>query len=159
MCTDSPRFTPRGMASGIGSLPFEDPRPALALILTELPECPHWPQLPRRSRREHFVHQFLQPLVACGLRVHQNGRWFFDVSRDTSADSFTVIYSACLAAEEGDAGALMSFLPPPEAAAGFHAFMRRAHRIILDPLAPRQSRARPNRCAAGYRRPGRRPNG
>jgi hypothetical protein len=114
------------MATGIGSLPFEDPRPALELILTELPECPHWPQLPRRSRREHFVHQFLQPLVACGLLVHQNGRWFFDLSRDTSADSFTLIYSACLAAEEGDAGALRSFLPPPEAAAGFHAFMSRA---------------------------------
>ena len=123
---DQTCFFPRGMATGIGSLPFEDPQEALTLIWSALPECPHWPQLPRRGRQEHFVHQFLQPLVACGILVFENERWFFDLSKQTSADSLTVFYSACLAAEEGDQEALRSFLPSAEAAAGLHAFVNQA---------------------------------
>ena len=119
------RSLPAAMATGIGSLPFEDPQEALALILAELPQCPHWPQLPLRSRQEHFVHQFLQPLADCGILVCQNHRWFFDRTSDTSADSLTTFYANCLAAEEGDQAALESFLPPPEAAAGLHAFLSR----------------------------------
>jgi hypothetical protein len=111
------------MATGIGSLPFTNPQEALTLILAELSTCPHWPQLPQRGRQEHFVHQFLQPLVACGILVSENDRWFFDLSRDTSAESLTAFYSSCMAAEEGDADALRCFLPGPEAAAGLHAFL------------------------------------
>ena len=124
---DQTRFLPRGMATGIGSLPFEDPREALTAILASFPECPHWPQLPRRGPREHFVHQFLQPLVACGLLVCENRRWFFDLSKENSADSLTVFYTGCLAAEEGDTPALRSFLPSAEAAAGWHAFVELAN--------------------------------
>jgi len=133
---ESLHFSPRGMATGIGSLPFADPQQALALILAELPECPHWPQLPRRGRQEHFVHQFLQPLVACGILVSQNDRWFFDLSQDTGADSLTRFYTNCLAAEGGDADALRSFLPSPEAAAGLHAFL---DRVKTDALSRKAS--------------------
>lgn len=114
------------MATGIGSVPFEDPDEALALILSEFPECPHWPQLPRRSRKEHFIHQFLQPLVDCGLLVFQSDRWLFDMSRDACAEDLTTFYSTSLAGEEGDPKAIKTFLPSPEAAAGFHAFLARA---------------------------------
>jgi hypothetical protein len=114
------------MATGIGSLPFENPEKALALILTELPECPHWPQLPRRSSREHFVYQFLQPLVACGMVVLRDNRWIFDMARDASAECLTDFYTTCLPAEEGNPECLRSFLPSPEAAAGCHAFLSRA---------------------------------
>lgn len=119
-------FLPCGMATGIGSVPFEDPDDALALILAELPECPHWPQLPLRGQPEHFVHQFLQPLVECGLLVFDADRWFFDMTRDTCPENLTTFYSASLAGEEGDDQALQPFLPPPKAAAGFHAFLARA---------------------------------
>jgi hypothetical protein len=119
-------FLPCGMATGIGSVPFKDPGEALDLILAEFPLCPHWPQLPLRGNKEHFVHQFLQPLVECELLVHTGGRWFFHMSGDTCAESLTTFYSAYLAAEQGDAEALRSFLPGPEAAAGFHAFMAEA---------------------------------
>jgi methionine synthase II (cobalamin-independent) len=114
------------MATGIGSLPFTDPQEALALILAELPQCPHWPQLPRCGRREHFVHQFLQPLVACGILVSDKDRWYLDISQDTSADRLTEFYSSCLAAEEGSTASLRSFLPPTDAAAGLHAFLDNA---------------------------------
>ena len=120
------------MATGIGSLPFENPEKALALILTELPESPHWPQLPRRSSREHFVYQFLQPLVACGMVVLRDNRWVFDMARDTSAECLTDFYTTCLPAEEGNAECRRSFLPSPEAAAGFHAFLSRMRSEDLD---------------------------
>ena len=111
------------MATGIGSLPFTEPQEALDLILTETPQCPHWPQLPRCGMQEHFVHQFLQPLVACGILVSDNDRWYLDITQDTSADKLTEFYSSCLAAEEGSTTSLQSFLPPAEAAAGLHAFL------------------------------------
>ena len=119
-------FLPRGMATGIGSLPFEDPDDAVALVLDELPACPHWPQLPQRGRGEHFVHQFLHPLVTSGTLVSQDGRWLFDLSRDACADSLTAFYASCLACEDGNTAALEAFLPPRESAAGFYAFLERA---------------------------------
>jgi len=118
-------FLPCGMATGIGSVPFEDPDEALALILTAFPECPHWPQMPLRGQQEHFVHQFLHPLIECGLLVFEKDRWFFDMARETCPENLTTFYSTSLAGEEGDAQALQSFLPPPKAAAGFHAFSER----------------------------------
>ena len=121
-----PHFQPCGLATGIGSLPFTDPQEALDLILTEVPQCPHWPQLPRCGRQEHFVYQFLQPLVTCGILLSDNGRWYLDISQDTSADRLTEFYTSCLAAEEGSTASLQSFLPPAEAAAGLHAFLDKA---------------------------------
>ena len=56
-------FQPDGAATGIGSLPYTNPLVALNLIREHLPDIPHWPQLPQRGIREHFCHQFLQPLV------------------------------------------------------------------------------------------------
>ena len=120
-----PRFSPCGLATGIGSLPFEDPQKAVALILETFSACPHWPQLPRRSQKEHFVHQFLQPLVTCGILVSENQRWFFDLSRNSNAEALTDIYTMCMAAEQGDEAALKSFLPQQAAAGGLHAFLSR----------------------------------
>jgi hypothetical protein len=120
------------MATGIGSLPFENPEKALALILNELPEAPHWPQLPRRSSREHFVYQFLQPLVDCGMVIFRDNRWVFDMARNTSAECLTDFYTTCLPAEEGNPECRRSFVPSPEAAAGFHAFLSRMRSEDLD---------------------------
>jgi hypothetical protein len=116
-------FQPLGLATGIGSLPFSNPADALSLVMEELPEVPHWPQLPLRDKQEHFVHQFLQPLVACGMLVFRNQRWAFDRSSSTKAECLTRFYMNCLPAEEGQSECLRSFLPSPEAAAGFHSFL------------------------------------
>ncbi len=119
-------FLPKGLATGIGSLPYLDPEEALAHIFTELPDIPHWPQLPQRGKQEHFVHQFLHPLVDCGMLVAEGDHWSFDTSRENTAECLTDFYTVCLPAEEGNAECLQSFLPPPQAAAGFHAFLGRA---------------------------------
>lgn len=117
-------FVPQGLATGIGSMPFECPAEALALVMEETPEAPHWPQLPLKNRQEHFVHQFLHPLVACGMLVCRAQRWSFDMSRENNTECLTRFYSQCLPAEDGSPEGMQSFLPPPEAAAGFHAFLR-----------------------------------
>lgn len=110
----------------MGSLPHRDPDAALAVVLAHVPEIPHWPQLPRRSQREHFVFQFLQPLVDCGLLMQHNQRWGFDSRRPEYPDGLTRFYTTALAAEAGERESLQRFLPGPEAAAGFHGFLTRA---------------------------------
>jgi hypothetical protein len=119
-------FLPECLATGIGSLPFTDPEAALDLILAELPDMPHWPQLPQRGEREHFVHQFLQPLLACGMLKTEGRRWILDASGEDSAACLTEFYTGCLPAEEGDSECLGAYLPTPGSAAGLHAFLTRA---------------------------------
>jgi hypothetical protein len=122
-----PNFEPAGLATGIGSLPFTDAQQALDLIWAELPEIPHWPQLPMRGKTEHFINQFLQPLVDCGMLVqYGNGGWKFDTSSDSCAACMTDFYSICLPAEDEDPVCSKSFLPSSESAFGFHAFLSTA---------------------------------
>ena len=119
-------FLPEGLATGIGSLPCLDPEEALELIFTDLPDIPHWPQLPRRGKQEHFVHQFLQPLVDCGMLGVEGDHWVFNTSRENNAECLTDFYTTCLPAEDGNGECLQSFLPTSKSAAGFHAFLARA---------------------------------
>ena len=55
-----PTFQPRGLATGIGSLPHRDPARAVAAVLNALPRCPFWPQLPQRSPLEGMTQQYLE---------------------------------------------------------------------------------------------------
>jgi len=48
----------RGLATGIGSLPYSDASVVLQKILKYLPEIPYWPQLPKRNFRENMYVQF-----------------------------------------------------------------------------------------------------
>ena len=124
-------FSPGGLATGIGSVPYLNADEALDLIFSELPDIPHWPQLPRLGEREHFVHQFLKPLVSCGTLEAVAGHWTFNTSRDDNAACLTDFYTTCLPAEEGDGECLHGFLPPEEAAIGFHAFLSRARTDVF----------------------------
>ncbi len=118
-----PSFAPAAMATGIGSLPFTDLNQAMELIKKYLPEIPHWPQLPRRGKIEHFVHQYLQPLISCGMLMPIGDSWRFDTSDESCAACMTDFYTLCLPAEDNDPDCMQSFLPPSEAAPGFHAFI------------------------------------
>ena len=48
------------LATGIGSLPLDDPAEAVDLVVSHLPEIPFWPQLPRRGFREQMVPQYAE---------------------------------------------------------------------------------------------------
>src|SRR5215510_4897162 len=51
-----------GVATGVGSLPYAEPRAAAVAVLRCLPEMPAVPQLPRRDPREGPVAQWLGAL-------------------------------------------------------------------------------------------------
>ncbi|AGL02992.1 hypothetical protein Desgi_3669 [Desulfoscipio gibsoniae DSM 7213] len=123
MLTTALKFLPRGLATGIGSMPFGEPGPALQLIKQNMPNIPHWPQLPRRSGNEGFVHQFLDPLVRMGLLEKRGDKVVFPVDNRDWPNRLTEFYSIYLAAESGDDEALKTFAFPPASASGFYAFM------------------------------------
>lgn len=116
-------FSPGGLATGVGSLPYLEPEQALPLIFSHLPQIPHWPQLPRRGGAEGFVFQFLNPLLTAGLLVMEDGRAVFDDGHPAWPERLTDFYTTYLAAEAGDEAAQQAFAFPREAAAGFYAFM------------------------------------
>ena len=116
-------FEPKGMATGIGSMPYTDPGDALPLIKKFLPDIPNWPQLPLRGKQEHFVSQYLKPLVKTGLLIEDGDKAYFDPEKPDWADSLTEFYSIYLAAEEGDQAALNEFAFSKDSAAGFYAFL------------------------------------
>ena len=116
-------FEPRGLATGIGSMPGTDPAGALAVIKEFLTDIPHWPQLPNRGSQEHFINQYLNPLVKTGLITVEGDRVYFDTGRPGWPDGLTHFYSLYLACEAGEPGALEEFAFPRAAAAGFYAFL------------------------------------
>ncbi|HOV79796.1 MAG TPA: hypothetical protein PK728_06765 [Bacillota bacterium] len=117
------RFEPEGLATGIGSMPYTEAADALLMIKKYLPFIPNWPQLPQRGSREHFVSQYLKPLVAAGLLIEEGGKAYFDTTREDWTDNLTEFYSIYLSAEEGDQSALKYFSFPEDSAPGFYAFM------------------------------------
>ena len=117
------QFSPNGLITGIGSLPYVEPEPALKLIKKNMPVIPHWPQLPMLGAQEGFVFQFLNPLVEMGLLVQNERRAFFATDATDWAERLTEFYTAYFAAMEGDEETLCRFAFPPASASGFYAFM------------------------------------
>jgi hypothetical protein len=66
----APALVP-GIATGIGSLPHDDPMVAAELVLRRLPELPAVPQLPGRDPREGMLAQWLVALPE--VRVARDG--------------------------------------------------------------------------------------
>jgi hypothetical protein len=113
------------LATGIGSLPYLNPAPALKLIKHDLAVFPHWPQLPRRSGAEGFVRQFLGALEAQGI-VAAGGKPRFLNEADEWPERLTAFYSIYLGACQGDETAIGSFAPERESASGFYDFLETA---------------------------------
>ena len=74
----------RGLATGIGSLPFKDPEAALDLIFKYVPSIPFWPQLPKRDIREGMVAQFSEGLPY--LKVSAEGGLSFSATLSREKD-------------------------------------------------------------------------
>lgn len=117
------KFSPAGLITGIGSLPFTEPAPAMPLIFENMSQIPHWPQLPRRGGQEGFVYQFLNPLVDTGLLVMEGDKVFFDTENSAWPERLADFYTIYLKAEGGDEEALEKFALPSNAASGFYAFL------------------------------------
>jgi len=76
----------KGLATGIGSLPYQDVDSALDLIFKNLPNIPFWPQLPQRNLREGMVVQFSEN-VPC-LRFGDSGVYFYPQNKEEELEKF-----------------------------------------------------------------------
>lgn len=122
-----------GRATGIGSMPHQDPDAALELIFTYFKEIPHWPQLPRRGTAEGLAPQYLSSLLKCGLiLVRPNGTPYFCLDDPQWEKRCLDYYELLLAGESAIKSGEFAFTA--ESAAGFYAFLERCARQHQEPL-------------------------
>lgn len=101
----------RGLATGIGSLPFKDAQEAVKLVLKYFPRVPFWPQLPRVDMREGMIAQFSQNLPC--LKMTPDGLEFNSKNKDGELEVF---YEQIITHN------LEHFRIGPDYAAGLHEF-------------------------------------
>lgn len=94
--------TPKFLATGIGSMPFEDPAYAVGLSLKRVAEAPFWPQLPKLGLHEQMEVQYSEGMP-CVVIDRDKGRMYFDTSGDYS-EAFAQFYEAYMAAMDPDDG-------------------------------------------------------
>lgn len=113
-----------GLATGIGSMPHTEAKPALDIIFERLPDVPHWPQLPAAGEEEGFIRQYLTPLLERNLVVESPGRSpYFATGAEDWLERLTAFYTEVLDETNPNAAAPFGF--PQSAAAGFYAFLTR----------------------------------
>jgi hypothetical protein len=93
---------PKFLATGIGSMPFEDAEHAVDVSLKKLGEAPFWPQLPKLDLNEQMEIQYSEGMP-CILIDREKGRMYFDTSGDYS-EAFAEFYEAYLMAMDPDEG-------------------------------------------------------
>jgi len=76
----------KGLATGVGSLPFVDSQKAVELVLRCLPQAPFWPQLPKRDSREGMVAQFSEHLP--GLKIDSGTLRFLPQDKEKELELF-----------------------------------------------------------------------
>jgi hypothetical protein len=112
---------PKYLATGIGSMPFDDPGHAVDLILSKLPHAPHWPQLPRLGLNEQMEIQFSEHMP-CAVIDREKNRLYFDTSGDYSEAfaQFSETYILAMDPEEGN-GDCAAVAVSPVFSRGIHA--------------------------------------
>jgi len=95
-------FKPKFLATGIGSMPFDNPEYAVDISLARVPEAPFWPQLPTIDLNEHMEIQYSEGLP-CIVIDREKRRMYFDTSGDYS-EAFAEFYEAYMMAMDPDEG-------------------------------------------------------
>lgn len=90
------------LATGIGSMPFENAEHAIDVSLSKLPGAPFWPQLPRLGLNEQMEIQYSEGLP-CIVIDREKARMYFDTSGDYS-EPFAEFYEAYMMAMDPDDG-------------------------------------------------------
>ncbi len=85
-------FTPRCLATAIGSMPHINPQLAVRTVLKHLPDIPVWPQLPRRGFSESMYVQFSEGFPGV---VRDSERIYVDRNADLN-DALARLYVAYL---------------------------------------------------------------
>jgi len=107
----------KGLATGIGSLPYRDAETALELVFRRTPRAPFWPQLPKRGACEGMVAQFFQNFPCLKLK---DGSVYMDVSAPES--ELEVFYEKVISGDNA------YFAITPDFAPGIYAYRDRLRR-------------------------------
>ena len=107
-------------ATGVGSVPFKDPKTACDIIFNGFPSIPFWPQLPRVSYRENMYVQFSEGLP--GLVLDEEKRTIH-IDASKAAAGIEDAYEKYL---EGDCE---FFGISEDYAKGFYEFLRLATKL------------------------------
>jgi len=111
----------KGLATGIGSLPYKDADSALDLIFKYTPHIPFWPQLPKRDIKEGMVAQFSENLP--GLKADETG---LRLVRSEAADDRLEMFYEKIINNDAD-----YFKISPDFALGLHKFYQRLEKTSL----------------------------
>lgn len=125
-------FQPNALAAWIGSLPLEDHRKAVRVMLEYTPDIPIWVQLPR-FQAEGMVAQFSRGMP--GL-VSKSGKIFVDDKSEDFDDEMLAFLEDYMAVSEGAEDIADSrFALHEEDAPGFFTFMEELDRGEYQPAA------------------------
>lgn len=93
---------PKFLATGIGSMPFDDPKYAVNISLSRLKEAPFWPQLPKLGLKEQMEIQYSEGLP-CIIIDKEKNRMYFNTNGDYS-EAFASFYETYIMAMDPDNG-------------------------------------------------------
>ena len=93
---------PKFLATGIGSMPFENVNHAVDVSISNLTDAPFWPQLPKLSLNEQMEIQYSEGMP-CIKIDYDKGRMYFDTSGDYS-EAFASFYESYMMAMDPDEG-------------------------------------------------------
>lgn len=120
---------PKFLATGIGSMPFQDVELAVDVAISKLPEAPFWPQLPKLGLNEQMEIQYSEGMPCIEID-REKGRMYFDTSGDYS-EAFAEFYEAYMAAMDPDEGTgdCSAMAIGPEFSKGLYAMEKRLQNL------------------------------
>lgn len=95
-------FTPKFLATAIGSMPHTDAAKAVDIVLDSIPDAPIWPQLPRTGLSENMEVQYSEGMPRVVIDRFKE-RMHFDTTGDYSED-LAAFYEQYIAAMDLDTG-------------------------------------------------------
>jgi len=95
-------FKPQFLATGIGSMPFDNTDYAVDISLSKLASSPFWPQLPKLGLNEQMEIQYSEGMP-CIVIDREKERMYFDTTGDYS-EAFAEFYEAYMMAMDPDEG-------------------------------------------------------
>ena len=122
-------FTPKCLATAIGSLPHPDADQALDVVFSAIPQAPIWPQLPSLGMNEQMEIQYSEGLPRRVIDPAKK-RMYFDTTGDTS-EELAAFYEQYVVAMDPEAGTgdCSAMAISPEYSKGLYALERRLKAI------------------------------
>ncbi len=126
------RFQPDGLPVFIGSLPLEDHREALKLVLQFTPEIPLWTQLPLHAA-EGMVAQFMPGMP--GIRALEDSAYIDAAGDGFESDLIRFYEEYMVVVEENSDLSNSRFVLGEDTAKGFFVFIEQLKRLSATPAA------------------------